>query len=106
MRDLSARPAPLLDEDISKIQRIYWIDDKPQSVRDVLNVLGIRLPKLPSHFVAFMPEELEQKLYDKEKNYLKKRYPRRSEDSITETKFRINFRAGHYEPEVMGLKVK
>ena len=36
VRDL--RPGgKLLDEEISKIQRIYWIDDKPDAVRDVLN---------------------------------------------------------------------
>jgi hypothetical protein len=106
VRDLSARPARLLNEDISQIQRIYWIDDKEQSVRDVLFVLGIQLPKLPSHFVAFMPEELEQKLYRLEEAYLKKHYPGRSEESITETRFRIDVRGGKYEPEVIGLKVK
>ncbi|HTU22732.1 MAG TPA: hypothetical protein VMG10_32125 [Gemmataceae bacterium] len=106
VRDLSARHARLLTEDISKIQRIYWIDNTPQSVRDVLTVLGIRLKKLPSHFVAFMPEELEQKLHSLEKAYLEKQYPTHTEDSITETKFRINVRGGKYEPEVTELKVK
>jgi hypothetical protein len=106
VRNLSAQPAPLLDEDISQIQRIYWIDDKPQSVRDVLAVLGLQLPRLPSHFVAFMPEELEKKLYELENAYLQKRYPRHSEDSITETKFRISIRGGKYEPEIIDLKVK
>lgn len=106
VRDLSARPAPLVKEDISKIQRIYWIDNSPQSVHDVLNTLGIKLRRVPSHFVAFMPEELEQKLHDLEKNYLEQHYPRSSEDNITETKFRINVRDGKYEPEVLDLKVK
>jgi hypothetical protein len=106
VRDLAARPAPLLDEDISKIQRIYWIDNTPQSVRDVLNDLGIRLPKLPSHFVAFMPEELEKKLYALEDAYLKKRHRGLTEDNISETKFRINVVGGRYEPEVIDLKVK
>ncbi|HEY7156648.1 MAG TPA: hypothetical protein VH575_21950, partial [Gemmataceae bacterium] len=87
IRDLSARPAKLLDEDISQIQRIYWIDDKPESVRDVMAILGVQLQ--PSHFVAFMPEELEKKLFDLEKAYLKKHHGKRGEDDIIETRFKI-----------------
>lgn len=96
IRDLSARPAKLSDEDISKIQRIYWIDDKPESVRDVMDVLGVRLR--PSHFVAFMPEKLEQNLFELEKAYLAKHYPGRTEDDITETRFQINRSGNGYEP--------
>jgi len=105
VRDLSARPAKLINEDISKIQRIYWIDDKPQSVQDVMAVLGH--PELrPSHFVAFMPEELEQKLFRLEKAYLDKHRKGRTEDDIVETKFKINHTRGGYEPEVSSQKVK
>jgi hypothetical protein len=104
VRDLSARPAKLLDEDINKIQRIYWIDDKPQSVLDVMAILG--LPLRPSHFVAFMPEELEQKLFRLEKAYLDKRHHGRTEDDILETKFKINRTGKGYEPEVSSQKVK
>ncbi|MGH7224003.1 MAG: hypothetical protein ACRELF_12300, partial [Gemmataceae bacterium] len=104
--DLSTRPASELKKDISEIQRIYWIDNTPQSVRDVLTVLDIRLPRMPSHFVAFMPEELEQKLHRLEKVYLKKHHPGRTEENISETKFRIKTRGGKYEPEVSELKVK
>jgi hypothetical protein len=106
IRDLSARPAKLLKEDISKIQRIYWIDDKDQSVRDVLLTLGVRLPFIPSHFVAFMPEELEQKLFQLEKDYLNKNHPGRTEEDILETKFRINRTGGGYEPAVESQNVK
>jgi hypothetical protein len=94
--DLSRRPAELKNDDISKIQRIYWIDDKPQSVLDVMSVLGVQLPQPPSHFVAFMPEALEEKLFDLEKKY--KGLP---EDQILETKFRIKRTAGGFEPEVI-----
>ena len=106
IHDLAARPAKLVNEDISKIQRIYWIDDKEQSVRDVLTVLGVRLPRVPSHFVAFMPEELEKKLFELEKDYLKKHNPGHSEDDILETRFRINRTGKGYEPQVIEVKVK
>jgi hypothetical protein len=105
IRNLSARPAKLLDEDIGKIQRIYWVDDKPQSVNDVMAILGV--PLRPSHFVAFMPEELEQKLFKLEKDWLAKNYGGRTEDDIVETRFRIKHtKAGGYEPEVTSQKVK
>ncbi len=94
VRDLSQRPAKLLDEDLSKIHRIYWIDDKPQSVREVMNTLGLKLQ--PRHFVAFMPEELEQKLLR-----LEKAHAGREEDQIYETKFRVVKRGGRFEPEVV-----
>jgi hypothetical protein len=103
VRKLTA-PAKLIEEDIEKIQRIFWIDDNPQSVQDMMAVL--RLPLRPSHFVAFMPEELEAKLYKLEKDYLDKHYSGRGEDDIAETKFRINQSGKGYEPEVLAMKVK
>lgn len=104
VRDLSARPAKLLNEDIGQIQRIYWIDNNPQSVADIMSVLGVRLR--PSHFVAFMPEKLEANLFKLESNYLKNHHPGKTEDDIDLTKFRINRRGGGYEPEVISLKLK
>jgi hypothetical protein len=99
VRDLSARPAKLLEEDLSKIQRIYWVDEKPQSVNDVMASLGVDVR--PSHFVAFMPQELEDKLFRMEKAYRG-----RSEDEIHETKFRVNKTARGYEPEVIAQTPK
>ena len=106
IRDLNARPAKLLDEDLSQIQRIYWVDDKPQSVNDVMAILGVQLPRPPSHFVAFMPEELEQKLFKLEKDWLAKINPGRTEDDIVETRFRIKHIGSKYEPEVTSQKVR
>src|SRR5262249_43561921 len=57
VRDLR-RGGKLLDEDVSKINRIYWIDSKDSSVRDLIAALGLTLRHRPSHFVAFMPEKL------------------------------------------------
>jgi hypothetical protein len=102
VRDLSRRPAQLLKEDLSKIQRIYWIDDKPDSVQQVMATLGLQL--MPSHFVAFMPEDLENKLFQLEKARLNKDYPGRTEDDIAETKFKI--KRGSYEPEIISVRVK
>ena len=65
IRDLSGQRAPqLLDEDISKIQCIFWIDDRPDSVRSLITALRLRF--MPNHFVTFM-RELEEKLYEMEK---------------------------------------
>lgn len=106
VRDLSARPARLLDEDIAQLHRIYWFDNKPDSVAQVAEVLGLRLQPLPDHFIAFMPEEVEQKLFQREKAYLNKKYPGRTEDDIAETKFRLHERGRTIEPEVSELKIK
>jgi hypothetical protein len=95
VRDLWKRPAQLLDEDISKIKRIYWVDDNPRSVMEVMNVLQVRLR--PSHFIAFMPVELEMfELVE-----LEHAYKGLAEDQILETKFRIVESGGTFRPEVM-----
>lgn len=104
IRNLAARPAKLVQEDVSQIQRIYWVDDNPQSVMDVMGILGVRLR--PSHFVAFMPEELEKKLFELEKKYLDAHHKGRTEDDIQETRFRINQSGSAYEPQVIDQKVK
>src|SRR5262249_9110275 len=64
------RGGKLLDEDVTKIQRIYWIDSKPSSVRDVVAALGLTLRHKPGHIVAFMPEKLESELYRMERRYV------------------------------------
>lgn len=98
VRDLSRRPAQLLEEDLSKINRIYWVDQDSgsprSSVSEVMHVLQI--PLRPSHFIAFMPIELEQKLFELEKSY-----KGLEEDQIQETVFRIVESGGTFRPEVM-----
>jgi len=107
IRDLRA-PAKLLNEDISKIQRIYWIDDKPRSVKDVLDALGVFPPGgMPSRFVAFMPEELENDLFKMERHYVEKVLKRRfDEDRIIETHFRVVPTAKGYRPELNTVLMK
>jgi hypothetical protein len=107
VRDLTpGRRAKLLREDISKIQRIFWIDDKPQSVLQVMAALGH--PELrPSRFVAFMPQELEQKLYDMEKDYMVNRLGQPyDEERIFETHFRVVSEGGRYRPQIMDVRLK
>jgi hypothetical protein len=97
--DLSKKPYQLKEEDLSKIQRIYWVDDKPQSVRSLLGAIGVT--GHASHFVAFMPLELEEELARKELAY-----KGLTEDQIYETKFKV-FRAGKgYEVKVVEQKRK
>src|SRR5262249_40675398 len=67
-RDLSQRPHVRGDiEDLGKLNSIYWIDDKRESVGGLTRALGIN--PTPAHVVAFFPVELENKLLELEKNY-------------------------------------
>jgi hypothetical protein len=100
VRDLKPG-AKLQDEDLNRIQRIYWIDDKPASVRDVLAALGINLSPTPARFIAFMPEELEKKLFDMEKAYIERVLRVKfNEDKIEETIFRVTNIRGKYVPQL------
>jgi len=84
IRDLSGQgPAKLLDEDLDKIQRIFWTDARPGSVKDMAGALGLKF--VPQHFIAFMPEKLEAKLFELEKS----KAGNRPEDEIDETKFKM-----------------
>jgi hypothetical protein len=100
VRDLSSKPAQLLTEDIGKIQRIYWIDDKPGSVAQMMTALGLTIR--PSHFVAFMPEKVEEQLFELEKKAAKGR----DEDQIAETRFKVKRVGDHYEPELTHISFK
>jgi hypothetical protein len=110
VHDLIPGRAKLETEDLSKIHRIYWIDDKPQSVQDILDALKLRLPRTPSRFVAFMPPKLETDLFDQEKRYVENILHQELrpgwEDKIEETVFRA-VRAGKgYKAELISVAVK
>lgn len=99
IRDLDRRHRPVQPkkEDITQLNRIYWVDDKAQSVHSLAMALGIRPP--PDHVVAFFPPELEKELLEKElKAYGAK------EDDITETMFKVERLVGRYVPVVQGQK--
>jgi hypothetical protein len=93
-------PAHLEEEDITKINRIYWVDETPESVRQLMAALGLKIR--PNFFVAFMPEELENKLYQLEKAAAKGR----PEDDIRETKFRVKRSGDRFEPVFASIAFK
>jgi hypothetical protein len=106
VRDL--RPgARLLDEDVTKLNRIYWFDDNPRSVADVLAMLGIRMSPVPSRFVAFMPKELEKQLFDMERRYVENTLRRKFEEHlIDETLFRVVLTGRGYRPELISVSMR
>jgi hypothetical protein len=93
IRDLKKLPAQGDREELADIKRIFWIDDKAQSVGSLARALRLTFP--PPHIVAFFPEKLEKELLAKEL-----KYRGRKEEDIRETRFRVERRAGAYEPRV------
>jgi hypothetical protein len=90
VRDLSGRgPAKLLDEDLSTLQRIYWYDHRPESVRSLMAALRCDLQ--PRYVVAFMPQALEERLLRLEKEY---RGLREEQIKATQFEFRPDGRGG------------
>src|SRR5262249_31459970 len=99
IHDLNQRPAQLRNEDIEQIKRIYWVDEKRESITPLCMALGIR--PVPDHVVAFSPEELEKKLLKVELQYRARR-----EDEIYEPRFKVRKTASGYEPIVIEQKAK
>ncbi len=97
IRDLE-RPVPKA-EDIAQIKRIYWIDDKPASVKSLAAALGLAPP--PPHFVVFFPAEFEEKLLRLE---LGKSGNKKKESEITETRFEVRRSGDSYEPVVISQR--
>jgi hypothetical protein len=96
IRDLSQLPAKGKIEDISTIKRIFWIDDRPQSVRSLATALGIT--PVPERVVAFFPEELEKTLLKLEHDY-----NGLAEEDIAATMFDVvPDGRGKYKPVVVG----
>jgi hypothetical protein len=99
IRDLKSRPAKLLEEDLDKIQRIYWFDTRPDSVASLAQALGLR--QAPPHIVAFIPKELEDKLFKMELEY-KGRTEQQIEAGNYATEFKVRpVGGGKLEPYVI-----
>ena len=98
IRDLDKRPARGQAESIDDMNRIYWIDDRGESVKSLAKALQVIPP--PKAFVAFFPERLEKELLRKELAY-----EGRKEESIHETKFTVKRTPSGYEPEVASQTV-
>ena len=100
IRDLKKRPrVDLLDENIEQIKRIYWVDDKRESITPLCMALGVN--PTPDHVVAFFPEKLEAQLLK-----LELKYKGLKENEIYETRFKVRKTAGGYEPVVVDQKAK
>jgi hypothetical protein len=98
--DLLKRPAQPKAKDVTQTDRIYWRDDRADSVDSLARVLGIA--PAPPYFVAFFPEELEKKLLDKELAYARGK----REEAIEETRFEIRSTARGYEPVVVDQRYR
>jgi hypothetical protein len=97
IRDLANRPVHGQVEDIRELNRIFWVDDKPQSVSSLAMALGIR--PVPEQIIAFFPPELEKDLLDKEMKAFRGR-----EEDIAETVFKVDRRGNRFEPMVVNQK--
>jgi hypothetical protein len=109
VRDLHPPAKLLKNEDLSKIQRIYWWDDKPESAADIMRALGGEAASLrPGRFVAFMPEKLEKELFEMERRYVVNvlRMKPFNEDKIDETNFRVVPTGRGYRPELISVTLR
>jgi hypothetical protein len=94
IRDLDQERPAARPEDIGRIERIFWIDDSPASVRSLSAAVGLAKP--PTRFFVFFSEELEQKLLR-----LELAYHGWKESDIAETRFDVRKRGDTYEPVVV-----
>jgi hypothetical protein len=88
------KPAEAKTEDVGTIRLIWWIDDRPESVRSLAE--GLNLKQVPPHFVAFFPKELENKLVE-----LEFRHRGLKEEQIQSTSFRIERAGNTFVPVVL-----
>jgi hypothetical protein len=89
-RDLLRRPVKGQIEDPEKLNRIFWVDDKPESVKSLATALGIK--PVPDHFYAFFPYKLEEELLKKELAHFQG-----NEEDIIETIFKVERKGDHFE---------
>jgi hypothetical protein len=99
IRDLNSRPLIDVGEDVSKIQRVFWLDDGPESVAKLARALGMSTP--PKHFLIIMPEELESRLLEQEQKFRGKKEP-----DIVATKFDVLKFGDTYVPVVVQQSYK
>jgi hypothetical protein len=98
-RNLKELPIKGEIEDLTKVKMIFWIDDNEQSVKSLSKVLGFK--EVPEFVIAFLPEKLEDELYEQEK-----KFQNRKEEEIEQTKFKIVWRGEKYQIQVAEQKLK
>jgi RNA polymerase sigma factor (sigma-70 family) len=82
IRDLAKRPVRREVEDLSKLDRIFWVDDDRHSVAGLAKAVG--LTPVPDFIVAFFPQIVEDELLRKERAFAGL-----AEEDILETHFRV-----------------
>jgi hypothetical protein len=98
VKDLMRRPVKLETEDLQKLNRIFWIDDRPDSVSQLARAMGLDF--VPDRIYALFPYELEKELLRKELSHRNKK-----EDEILETRFQILMRGNGYEIHVIDQRL-
>jgi hypothetical protein len=98
-RDLAKNPVTGKVEDLSSLNRIFWVDDQPDSVRNLARAMGI---KAPPFIVAFFPVELENELVrlEREKSGGAK------EDDIDDTRFEVVRDSNGYRAKCISVHIK
>ncbi len=100
VKDLLRRPVQLESEDLQKLNRIFWYDDRRESVEQLMRALGLDF--VPDKIFALFPYDFEQELLRKELDY-----QNRQEDDIAETRFEIRMRGrGRYDVRVMDQRLR
>lgn len=82
-------------DDLKEMNRIFWVDSRPDSVATLAMAMGIR--PYPKEFIAFFPVEVEEKMLKLEQDFHRKR-----EEDIVETRFVVKQRGRDYIIEVDG----
>jgi RNA polymerase sigma factor (sigma-70 family) len=82
IRDLSKRPVEARVEDLARMERIFWVESDPRSIRALSKALGLR--PVPRLIVVLFPQYIEDELLRKELAFAK-----RKEGDIEETTFRF-----------------
>jgi hypothetical protein len=102
IRDLH-KPGNARVEDVSRLHRIFWFDDKPESVRSLFSVLP--QPR-PDYFVAFFPDSLEQRMLQLELDYLERRSLPRDESLVKRTLFDVFRSRDGYDVRLQSVELK
>jgi hypothetical protein len=78
--------------DLGGESRLYWVDEKPQSIGGVAQVLGIPMPPF---MIVFLPVRLEDRMLEMELAY-----KNLAEDQILRTDFHVIQRGASYDVRV------
>lgn len=91
-------------EDVTKLNCIFWIDEKRQSVSSLSSAIGWR--PVPELFVAFFPRDIEEKLYKIEMAAARSQRPNVTENEIRQTFFDVVRAGGGYDVQVRRVDFK